>query len=66
MTLVALKSNADIGSPKYLILLGFFSPKAFPDITGAPKVLLCIIPYGLLPSFLYFFSKAKLTLPPKE
>ena len=26
-----------------------------PDTAGAPKVLLCIIPYGLLPSFSFLF-----------
>ena len=36
-----------------------------PDTIGAPSVLLCIIPYGLLPYFLDFFSKARLTAPPR-
>ena len=36
-----------------------------PDTVGAPKVLLCIMPYGLLPSFLYFFSKDSGTAPPR-
>ena len=37
-----------------------------PDTVGAPNVLFCIIPYGLLPSFLYFFSKDSDTAPPNE
>ena len=36
-----------------------------PDTVGLPNVLLCIIPYGLSPSFLYFFSNAKETAPPR-
>ena len=36
-----------------------------PDTTGAPNVLECIVPYGLLPSFLYFFSKDSDTAPPR-
>ena len=28
-----------------------------PDTVGAPNVLLCVVPYGLLPSFLYGFLK---------
>ena len=37
-----------------------------PDTTGAPNVLLWIIPYGLLSCFLYFFCNAKETAPPNE
>ena len=35
------------------------------DTVGAPNVLLCIIPYGLLPSFLNFFSEDSDTAPPR-
>ena len=37
----------------------------FPETVGAPSVLLCIIPYGFLYSFLYCFSNAQLTAPPR-
>ena len=60
ITVVLLKSNADIGSPAHLILLELV-PEKLPDTTGAPKVLLCINPYGLLPSFLYCVSNARET-----
>ena len=64
ITVVAFMSVTDIGSPAHLILLGLGLDKS-PDITGAPKVLDCINPYALLPYFLYCFSNAKATLPPK-
>ena len=123
--MVELKSNIEIGSPKYLILSGLvlvsdvtplaksvetFLPRSppkpdnkppslnpiaettvvpmayppatppatissltmffkngfdmLPDTTGAPNVLDCMIPYGLLLSFLYF-SIARKTLTPR-
>ena len=126
MIVVALKSKAEMGSPKYRILFGLVlvsdvillvksldtflpistprpdnkppslnpvagstvvpmaNPPAAPAVTipslttffnngfdrlpetvGAPNVLLCIIPYGLLPYFLYFFSKDSGTAPPR-
>ena len=36
-----------------------------PDTVGAPNVLDCITPYGLLPSCLDCFSSDKATAPPK-
>ena len=61
---VLLMSSAEIGSPAHLILLWLVLEQLL-DITGAPNVLDCINPYGLLPSFLYCFSNAKATDPPK-
>ena len=127
MTVVALKSKAETGSPKYLILSGdvllsdvillaksndtflhisahkpaneppsekpiaesadapiypipatpaptissltmFFNNgfDMLPDTVGLPNDLDCIIPYGLLPSFLYCFSNDKATAPPRR
>ena len=52
IVVVRLKSNAEIGSPKYLILLRLLFAK-LADTVGDPNVLDCIMPYGLSPSFLY-------------
>ena len=54
ITVVLPKSNADIGSPKYRILLGSVTENMV-DTVGLPNVFDCTIPYGLLPSFLLFF-----------
>ena len=67
----ALSADAPIANPPAapavtISSLTMFLNNGFemlPDTVGAPNVLLCIIPYGLLPSFLYFFSIAKLTAP---
>ena len=43
INVVLLKSNAEIGSPVHLILLGVV-PEKLLDITGAPELLDCIMP----------------------
>ena len=53
ITVVALKSNAEIPSPKYLILSVLPPPGS--DAVAEPKVLLLIIPYGLSPFFFHTF-----------
>ena len=35
------------------------------DTVGTPNVLDGMVPYGLLPSFLYCFSNDKATAPPR-